>query len=365
RCQRFDFGRLTEAEITGRLREAVDKAQVEADDGALITIAEAAEGGMRDAFSLLDLCMGAGERITEDSVRRALGAADRETLREMCLCIQRHDGAAGMRLVDKVMREGWDVQVFLKDLGARLRKLAAALLCGPDTELLKTGDAGAKALCEEASGFSVGRLLRLIDLMMKAEGDTRWAASPRSVLEVAVLSACETPAGADAKALAERLGEMERTLNALKAGGIPIPAPTSAPASGIAAQPETPPPRPKPKPKENDIWKNAKKALKKEHPNVFALIDTLPFAGFRDGTYCVTAPKNGSMFQLLGRQEIVPLVTEALRNAGEPDPKFSILAENSAESREWEKFTENNVEMLAEAVGRENLIVIDKSNIKP
>ena len=361
RCQRFDFGRLTEAQIAGRLRQAVDRAGAEADDSALITIAEAAEGAMRDAFSLLDLCMGTGERITEDSVRRALGAADRETLKEMCLCIQRHDGAAAMRLADRVMREGWDVQVFLKDLGARLRKLAAALLCGPDTELLKTGDEGAKALYEEAGGFSVGRLLRLIDLMMKAEGDTRWAASPRSVLEVAVLSACETPAGTEAKALAERLGEMERTLNALKAGTIQLAPQTAAPA---LPQAETPPAKPVPKPSENDIWKKAKKFLQKNNANLYGLLETLSFAGFKNGTYCVTAPNNGTTYQLLNREDTLREVTKALKSAGEPDPKFAVLLENSAESREWADFTAGNIESLAETFGRERVIVTESSSMK-
>ena len=130
RCQRFDFGRIGENEIAGRLREAVEKAGAEADDEALMYIARAAEGGMRDAFSILDMCMGTGERITEKSVRASLGSADRESLMELAGHIAESDAAGALRAVDRVMREGWDVQVFLKDLTALFRQLAAISLCG-------------------------------------------------------------------------------------------------------------------------------------------------------------------------------------------------------------------------------------------
>ena len=356
RCQRFDFGRLSESEITGRLREAVDKAGLEADDNALIAIAEAAEGGMRDAFSLLDTCMGTGEKITEDSVRQALGAADRETLKEMCRCFARYDGASALRLTDRVMREGWDVQVFLKDLGARLRRLAAAQLCGPDTELLQTSASGAQETLEDAKAFSMARLLRLIDRMMQAEGDVRWASSPRSVLEVAVLGACDRASGGDAKAMAERIGELERELTSLKANGIRI-APDSAPAPD-APKPaeETKAAPPRPRPSENEIWKKARQTLKKDHPSIYALIASMTYAGNVRGAYCVTVPKGYSSYKLLERQEVVPLVVEALRSAGAEDPSFTILVENSAQSEEWNRMVDQNLDQLIDTFGREHVI---------
>ena len=356
RCQRFDFGRLTEAEITGRLREAVEQAGAEADENALAAIAEAAEGGMRDAFSLLDMCMGTGEKITEDTVRRALGAADRETLKEMCRCFAQYDGAAALRLVDRVMREGWDVQVFLKDLGARLRRLAAVLLCGPDPELLQTSASGAQELLEEAKAFSVGRLLRLIDSMMQAEGDTRWAGSPRSVLEIAVLSGCEKASGGDAKALAERIGELERELTQLKANGIRIDENKPA-AEHAETAPEAEPPAPRPKPTETEIWKKAMLSLKKSHPSIYALISSMNYAGNIRGTYCVTVPKGYSSHQLLERRDILAEVAQALRDAGETDPQFNILVENSTQTDEWNRMVEENIRKLVDTFGRENVIV--------
>ncbi len=72
RCQRFDFGRISVPDITGRLREAVDGAGGTATDGALMLIARAAEGGMRDALSILDMCLGYGGSVDEALVHTVL-----------------------------------------------------------------------------------------------------------------------------------------------------------------------------------------------------------------------------------------------------------------------------------------------------
>ena len=84
RCQRFDFGRLSLPEITGRLKEAADGAGATVSDGALILIARAAEGGMRDALSILDMCLGYSGNIDEALVRSILGSSEASFLFEFC-----------------------------------------------------------------------------------------------------------------------------------------------------------------------------------------------------------------------------------------------------------------------------------------
>ena len=87
RCQRYDFGRYSEAQIAGHLEKVASASGVKAEPEALSLIARAAEGGMRDALSILDMCMG-GENITEEAVRGALGAADRGFLFSLFLILQ-------------------------------------------------------------------------------------------------------------------------------------------------------------------------------------------------------------------------------------------------------------------------------------
>jgi len=76
RCQRFDFGRISAGKIQKRLREATEKAGGQAADSALMTIARAAEGGMRDALSILDMCLGYDRMIDDEMVQSVLGTND-------------------------------------------------------------------------------------------------------------------------------------------------------------------------------------------------------------------------------------------------------------------------------------------------
>ena len=84
RCQRFDFGRISTSEIAGRLKEAAFGSGAQVSDGALMLIARSAEGGMRDALSLLDMCLGYRDQVDEQLVRTILGSSDDSFLFEFC-----------------------------------------------------------------------------------------------------------------------------------------------------------------------------------------------------------------------------------------------------------------------------------------
>ena len=355
RCQRFDFGRIGEDEIAGRLREAVDRAGAEADDEALMYIARAAEGGMRDAFSILDMCMGTGERITEASVRASLGSADRESLMELAGHIASSDAAGALRAVDRVMREGWDVQVFLKDLTALFRQLAAISLCGKDSAVQD-----AERMAALADRFTTQRLMRVMEIMMKAEGDTRWASSARSVLEIAVLSACEKAAGGDVNALVERLAELEKEVETLRREGVALPARAGgdkkAQDGPSAPQPEAPRRQP---PTENEVWKKAMKLLREKEPMVYGLVSAEVYGGCVGHEYRIRLLPGGAAKKIMEENDTVNIVDKCLWQAGDPDARFEILVEGSRENTEWEKQLEKNEKTLADLVGRDKLIVVD------
>ncbi len=354
RCQRFDFGRIGENEIAGRLREAVEKAGAEADDEALMYIARAAEGGMRDAFSILDMCMGTGERITETSVRASLGSADRESLMELAGHIAESDAAGALRAVDRVMREGWDVQVFLKDLTALFRQLAAISLCGKDSAVQD-----AERMAVLAEKFSTRRLMRVMEILMKAEGDTRWASSARSVLEIAVLSACEKAAGGDVNALAERIAELEKEVETLRREGV---APARAEGdlkARDASAPAAPEPRRRQPPAPNEVWKKGMKLLQEKNPLVFGLVSAEVYGGCVGHEYRIRMQPGGAAKKIMDENDAVNLITESLWQAGDPEARFEILTEGSRENTEWEKQLEKNEKTLADLVGRDKLIVVD------
>src|SRR5688572_23535768 len=131
RCQRFDFRRISTQGIVDRLRTVLKEEGVHAGDDALIPIARRAEGGMRDALSLLDQVMSfAGDRITGDDVRRVLGLVGEELYLDLFGIIARRDQAAVFRFVQRVIDEGYDLAEFYKGLADALRALMVAKLEG-------------------------------------------------------------------------------------------------------------------------------------------------------------------------------------------------------------------------------------------
>jgi len=361
RCQRYDFGRYSEAQISSHLEMVVEKSGEKAEKEALNLIARAAEGGMRDALSILDMCMGAGETITEEQVRSALGAADRAFLFSFTEALANRDGEKALRLTDELMRGGRDVQVFLKDVSAHLRLLMAALLCGPGEELPGAGGENAVRYAQQAKLFSQQRLLRVLDLCMRAEADTRWAASARSVLEIFALRACDQPEEQDYEALLERVAELEKRLAELEKNGVtvlsqeappkgkkPVPRP-SAPAI-----PETPAPEGNRPPK--DVWNDALKMLKKSEPAIFGPLSRAKYGGCLDGLYKAVFEPEEAIFQtMLSAPERKGKIEGALRQCGGGDARFEAVSQTPAPDPKAGEKQEKSLNELIDMFGRDKV----------
>ena len=366
RCQRYDFGRYSEDQIAGHLKTVTEKSGLTAEPEALSLIARAAEGGMRDALSILDMCMGAGDVITEAHVRDALGTADRAFLFSFADALARQEGGEALRLIDELMRGGRDVQVFLKDLSAHFRLLMAAKLCGPGEALPGATGENRKRYAAQAEAFSAERLLRTLEGCMKAEADTRWASSARSVLEIFALRACDQPEDQDVSALLERIGELENRLAALEKTGV-----RAAPAASDAAKPAAAAParavRPAPRPAEEapapeggkmpkDVWNDALKMLKKTDPAVYAPLSRGKYGGFKEGAYrALFAPGEAIFMNMLVSAERREKIEKALQQCGGGDARFEALPQEAAPAPDDGLREEKTLSGLIDTFGRDKV----------
>ncbi len=218
RCQRFDFGRIPAHQIIARLRVALEEGGIAAEEAALARIARAAEGGMRDAWSILDMCLGYaqedGAGLTEALVLQVLGAADKRFLFEFADRLISADAVGALEMIDGMMRAGREVQVFVRDVSGHLRNLMLAGVCGQAQaeSLLEVTAEDAQAYVEQAGRTSRTRLMRMLDLFLASETDMKWAAQPRFALEAATLRACEPEESLQLEALVARVDELERKL---------------------------------------------------------------------------------------------------------------------------------------------------------
>jgi len=197
RCQRYDFKRITAAEITARLRYVADNSDIKADDGALSLIAREADGGMRDALSTLDQCaaLTAGT-ISEAEVRELLGLVGRDWLVRLARGLAAKDAQSLLAAIAELIAAGKDLRQLIAELIAELRAVmvyqAAGMLEGAslyetDEDLLK----------ELAGLFAPGDFDRILQVLHGALAELKWSTEPRITVETALLALCHEEISAE------------------------------------------------------------------------------------------------------------------------------------------------------------------------
>lgn len=235
RVQRFDFRRVSLADLLNRLREVVDLEGVDAEQEALLPIARRAEGGVRDALSLLDQVLSfSGDEVTAEDVRRMLGLVEEERYLEFLGIAGRGDRAAVFPFVQSLLDEGYDLAEFVRGLGEALR-LALALRMDPETGAAELAEESRTRLGKAAEEFREEDLLRMLVATADFESAGRYRRSdqPRIQVEVLLLRLASLDSSVTLTELLDALGRDDgETARRPAAGGKgPGPAaPVDAPA---------------------------------------------------------------------------------------------------------------------------------------
>lgn len=233
RCQRFEFRRVTVDEIAEHLAMVATGSGIEADADALRLIAIQAEGGMRDALSLLDQCGVMAKRVTVATVREVLGIVGREALHELTGAIGRRQLPQALATLNLLLEQGKDVKQVLTELIEYLRAVVLYLAV-PDYEEIYLTDTK-EALAELAPLFGRDRLLAAEERLHSAIQELRGSMRPRITAELCLLDLCRVE-GSTLAALSARIEQLERQL----AGGVmPVyqQAPVNAqPVPAVAVQ---------------------------------------------------------------------------------------------------------------------------------
>ncbi len=199
RCQRYDFKRITVDDILGRLKTVVDDMKIDYDDEALRLIAVKADGGMRDALSLLDQCVALSEQsLTLARVQQLLGLVGREWIDKLVGAFQGRKPAEVLGMVDELIRSGKDLQQVLGELGMHFRGLmifkAAGLVDG--AEYYAQAEESIK---KQAAGFTQEQIIWIIRRLHEASSEVKWSPQPRIAVEAAFLEICQWEAQASDK----------------------------------------------------------------------------------------------------------------------------------------------------------------------
>jgi DNA polymerase III subunit gamma/tau len=232
RCQHFAFRLLDYSEIVAQLEHICASEKIRADEGALSALAQAGEGSLRDALSLLDQVIAScGEQLGEGRVRQLLGVVPTKFLRELVEAVHAADSARVLDRVTQLTAEGYELGHFCGEFTRFVRNMMVARSCGAASPLLQVSNDERKALAELAKLFSEEDLTRFFQILLRAEGELKYSREPKFHLELAMMKLVH----------ARRLASLEEFIAGMGGGGpAENPAGSKRPGTTTAAAPAAP-----------------------------------------------------------------------------------------------------------------------------
>src|SRR5215475_7042469 len=188
RCQHFSFRAVRFEEIVGQLKDLTAREHIEADEDALALLAEAGDGSMRDALSILDQAIASSSgRLTADGVQQLVGAAPSGVLEEVMQAVARGSSEQVVRLADRLISEGQNPVHFARQLVRFLRNSVVAKIAGKNSPLLQiSGDERAR-VARIADLFSEEDLARHLQIMLRTFNELSYRQEQRFHLELGLL----------------------------------------------------------------------------------------------------------------------------------------------------------------------------------
>ena len=188
RCQHFSFRAVRFEEILGQLKDLVGREGIGADEDALALLAEAGDGSIRDALSILDQAIACCDgRLTAETVRQLAGAAPSAVLEEVMQAVARSSSEEVLRLVDRLISDGHSPTHFARQMVRFLRNTVVAKIAGGESSLLQiSGDERAR-VARVAELFSEEDLARHLQIMLRTHGELGYRQEQRFHLELGLL----------------------------------------------------------------------------------------------------------------------------------------------------------------------------------
>ena len=188
RCQHFSYRAMKFDDIMGQLREIVAKENISADEDALALLAEAGDGSMRDALSILDQAIAStSDRLTADAVRSLIGSAPAAALETVMQAVAESSSEKILVLVDELIGEGHSPTHFARQLVRFLRNVTMAKIAGKDSALLQISSDECARVGRIAELFSEEDLTRHLQIMLRTHGELGYRQEQRFHLELGLL----------------------------------------------------------------------------------------------------------------------------------------------------------------------------------
>ncbi len=188
RCQHFSFRAVRFEQILEQLRDLIGREKIEADEDALALVAEAGDGSVRDALSILDQAIASSEgRLTAEGVRQLVGAAPSGVMEEVMGAVSQSASQDVLRVVDRLIGEGHSPTHFARQMVRFLRNTIVAKVAGGESSLLQISSDERQRVVRVAELFSEEDLARHLQIMLRTHGEIGYRQEQRFHLELGLL----------------------------------------------------------------------------------------------------------------------------------------------------------------------------------
>ena len=212
RCQRYTFRRITAKDITAHLLHVAKESNISIDPAAAQVIAVHADGGLRDALSILDQCSGmTSDMITAPLVESMIGLVSKSWVLTMVDILKSGNGAALLQAVDEALQMGRDARQIVTALVEHLRAMIVAKVL-PEAEELLAYDTHKERLLAQTNALSMEEIGRYINVLQMVQNNAKQVDNPRVIVEMGLLSLLQL-GGGTYQTLEGRMTTMEQFVN--------------------------------------------------------------------------------------------------------------------------------------------------------
>ena len=219
RCQRFDFKRISPEDITARLMYVAEKENATLTENAASLIARIADGGMRDALSLLDRCLSMGTNIDEAAVSDAAGIAGSAYLFSFSEYVADGDITNALKLISKLHNDSCDIESLCTELTLHFRNIMVSKTVSDCNGLIVCSKDEMQKLKERAQSLKLSKILSCIDILEQTSKNIKNAANKKIQLEAAFIKMCSPESSASVSVsdgIEDRLAEIEKRLEIIE-----------------------------------------------------------------------------------------------------------------------------------------------------
>ncbi|NFG59709.1 DNA polymerase III subunit gamma/tau [Clostridium botulinum] len=217
RCQRFDFKRINQKDISDRLRKITEAQNVNVDDKSLDLIARVADGAMRDSLSILDQAIAMGDNnIKYDDLISILGLVTNEYLFDITNSIVDRNIEKAMVIIDKLVFSGKDIHLFIKDLIGHFRNLLMVKVSNTPEEILDMSLENIELIKEQGTKIRIEEIMRGIRILQEGEANSKVSKQSRLYLELSIIKMCKIEYDTSSEVMLARINKLEENIKSGK-----------------------------------------------------------------------------------------------------------------------------------------------------